>query len=58
MEKLQYEKPELFVIELNDDIILASGCADFNCGDLITCIGYDDCLGDGCTNYGCYTHTG
>ena len=45
MEKLQYEKPELIVIELNEEIILASGsfCVD------------DDCFDHNCGNYGCNT---
>ena len=58
MEKLQYEKPELIVIKLNNDIILASGCIDADCRDLTQCIGYDDCIHDGCHNYGCSHFTG
>lgn len=45
MEKLQYKKPELIVIELNEEIILASGSF---CGN-------DDCFHLDCGNYGCTT---
>ena len=51
MEKLQYEKPELIVIKLNDDIILASGCIDLDCGDIIICHDGDFCNPDNCNPY-------
>ena len=54
MEKLQYEKPELIEIELNEEIILASGsfCGGDDCPDDDWCDEYcdeheEDCDEDG-----------
>lgn len=56
MNKEKYLKPMIDMLELNDDIILASGCIDFGCGDIIICLG-DDCLTDVCTVF-CETDNG
>lgn len=43
MKKLCYEKPEITIVELNEEIILASG----------PCIDVHPCLDHGCNPIGC-----
>ena len=51
MNKEKYLKPMIDMIELNDDIILASGCIDLDCGDIIICLDGDFCNPDNCNPY-------
>ena len=51
MNKEKYIKPMIDMLELNDDIILASGCVDYDCRDLIICLDLCDTDNGSCGGY-------